>query len=196
MNVVVDFETSGLHHSEDYPIQIGMVGLIGEKVLFEYERFILPRQPAVAKKTMWLTSISPEALLEKGYPPHLIYKEIVAVLRQYHEDLSGVVLHAWNCEFDRRFMQRLEELADADYRLSSNSWVELQPYPKARLDTCFSRKPIPAWFTRKFSPGDAHNGLVDCYRAIVSSPVFEQIAQNLDFSEVKNIGKGIRRTQR
>ena len=196
MDVVIDFETSGLQHKSDYPIQVGMVGLKGKKVVFEYERFILPPQPAVARKTMWLTGISPETLLIRGYPAFLIYKEILRTLKGFSEDLQAVVFYAWNCKFDRMFMHRLETLAQWEHALSTNRWVELQPYPKANLSKCFSKAEIPAWFSSKFNTEYAHNGLVDCYRAIVSSPIFGTMAHKLDFSEVKRLGESIRYAKR
>lgn len=156
---VIDTETTGLY-DKDYAISIGtlIADINPERCTIEcvdsmYSLIRIP-DPAMTEKTRHIHGISPEEVAMAPGP--------VEVCRQYQELLDRhMFTHAaaWNHTFDRRFVEKLFDLAKM--RRPTLHWIEMQPFCRARLDSHVCNLKYDS--IRKL-PG--HHALKDCARAI------------------------------
>lgn len=156
---VIDTETTGIV-AGDYAISLGT--LVADIDLEEgtiecidsmYSLICIP-EPSMAERTRWIHGISPENVATAPPPSD--------VCSQYLELKSNhCFIHAaaWNHPFDRRFVEKLFNLAKV--KVPALQWEELQPKPYARLDKYVPR--LKCEYAKSLS---GHHALMDCARAL------------------------------
>ena len=156
---VIDTETTGLY-DEDYAISLGTLiadvdadrGTI-ECIDSMYSLIRIPN-PSMTEKTRFIHGIYPEEVASASEPVEVCGRYV-----QMQERYGFSHVAAWNQSFDRRYVEKL--FRQADMKLPSLKWVEIQPFNRARLDTYASQ--LKCKDIRKLS---GHHALKDCARAL------------------------------
>jgi DNA polymerase III epsilon subunit-like protein len=156
---VIDTETTGIVE-DDYAISLGtlVVDIDHEEGIIEcidsmYSLICIP-DPLITKKTQRIHGISPENIMLAPSP-----LDVCSQYLKLESDYRFMHVAAWNHLFDRRFMEKLFNLAGV--KLPALQWEELQPKPYAKLD-----KYVPLLECEYVRSLSGHHALNDCARAL------------------------------
>lgn len=173
---VVDTETTGIS-SNHYAISIGtLIADIDQKqnsiecIDSMYSLIQIP-DPSMAELTKWIHGISTKQVSTAPLPSD-VCNEYLKLKRKHRFKYAA----AWNHPFDRRFIEKMFNMAEMN--APALIWKELQPIPFAKLDRHACNLNCNAIRNLK-----GHNALNDCARAL--GVYAEYNDYNLDVTSLK-----------